>query len=82
MKDDTYDKQDVSDILITILVTKWPIQEKDEKSVLGNYEETRMLQSESNAKANVLVNIFIIQKRLDVRMLKVIWLSNCCLISA
>lgn len=71
MKDDTNDKEDMSDMLSIVVVTKSPTQKKDEQAIRCNYEETRMLQSESNVEENVLVNIFIIQKR---RMLKGIWL--------
>lgn len=59
MNDDANDKeyffQDVTDILSIIVVTKLPTLEKDEQAVLGYYEESRMIQSESNVELNVMV---------------------------
>ena len=78
MKDDTYDKedvfQDVADILSIIALTKSLTQKKDEQVVLSYYEESRMPISKSDAEESVFVIMLNIQKRLDGRMLKGIWL--------
>lgn len=61
-KEDVF--QDVSDILSDIMVTKFPIQRKDEQVVPDNYEETRILKSETDVEPNFLVVVFNIQIRL------------------
>lgn len=74
MKDHTnykeYVFQDVTNILNIIVVTKSPTQKKDEQVVIGYYKESRMLQSKSDVKINVLVIVFNILTRLNGRMLK------------
>lgn len=55
-KEDVF--QDVTNILSIIVVTKSPTQKKDDQVVLGNCEESRMLQLELDIEANVLVIVF------------------------
>lgn len=66
IKDDKEDVlQDVTYILSNIVVTEFLTHMKDDQFVLGNCEETIILKSESDAKADALVIVFNIQKRMD-----------------
>lgn len=55
IKDGTNDKEDVSDILSILVVTKPPTHKKEELAMLGYYEESRVLISKYDDEANVLV---------------------------